>query len=177
MLLNSINACKFDCVLFWKRYSNCQRCTMYGESRYKIKYGKGKKIPNKILCHFSLIPRLKPLFSSKHIASEMRWHKDKRVETNGVLWHPADAEEWKCSDKKFPEFASDLKNVRLALASDKFNPFGNMSNACSMWPVVLIPYNLPPWKCMKESSFSYLYLYQDQSPLQKKLACINYNRY
>ena len=20
----------------------------------------------------------------------------------------------------------------------------------SMWPVILVPYNLPPWKCMKE---------------------------
>ena len=28
-----------------------------------------------------------------------------------------------------------------------------MSNAYSMWPVVLIPYNFSPWKCMKESKF------------------------
>ncbi|KAA0051194.1 uncharacterized protein E6C27_scaffold511G001540 [Cucumis melo var. makuwa] len=28
-----------------------------------------------------------------------------------------------------------------------------MSTSYSMWPVVLIPYNLPPWKCMKESNF------------------------
>ncbi|KAA0047217.1 uncharacterized protein E6C27_scaffold908G00040 [Cucumis melo var. makuwa] len=34
-----------------------------------------------------------------------------------------------------------------------FNPFGHMSTLCSMWPVVLIPYNLPPWKCKKESNF------------------------
>eukprot|EP00268_Persea_americana_P004200 TRINITY_DN11326_c0_g1_i4.p1 TRINITY_DN11326_c0_g1~~TRINITY_DN11326_c0_g1_i4.p1 ORF type:complete len:166 (-),score=17.40 TRINITY_DN11326_c0_g1_i4:1313-1810(-) len=25
-----------------------------------------------------------------------------------------------------------------------------MSNSYSMWPMMLIPYNLPPWKCMKE---------------------------
>ena len=40
--------------------------------------------------------------------------------------------------------------MRLGLASDGFNPFGNMSNAYSMWPVILVAYNLPPWKCMKE---------------------------
>ncbi|KAA0053243.1 uncharacterized protein E6C27_scaffold102G00290 [Cucumis melo var. makuwa] len=28
-----------------------------------------------------------------------------------------------------------------------------MSTAYSIWPVTLIPYNLPPWKCMKESNF------------------------
>ena len=36
---------------------------------------------------------------------------------------------------------------------DGFNPFGNMSLSYSMWPVVLTTYNLPPWVCMKESSF------------------------
>ncbi|XP_070029792.1 uncharacterized protein [Nicotiana sylvestris] len=44
------------------------------------------------------------------------------------------------------------RNVRLGLASDGFNPFGSMSNAYSMWPLVLIPYNLPPWICMKQSN-------------------------
>ncbi|KAA0035762.1 uncharacterized protein E6C27_scaffold403G00370 [Cucumis melo var. makuwa] len=101
-----------------------------GESRYKTNSGKGKKIPNK-----------------------MRWHKDKRVDTEDVLRHPADAAGWKHFDKEFPQFASEPRNVRLGLASDGFNPFGNMSTAYSMWPVVLIPYNLPPWKCMKESNF------------------------
>ncbi|TYJ99703.1 putative transposase [Cucumis melo var. makuwa] len=28
-----------------------------------------------------------------------------------------------------------------------------MSTSYSMWPVVLLPYNLPPWKCMKETNF------------------------
>ncbi|GJV88407.1 hypothetical protein Tco_1532345 [Tanacetum coccineum] len=39
------------------------------------------------------------------------------------------------------------------LAADGFNPFGNLSQAYSMWPVILTTYNLPPWLCMKESSF------------------------
>ncbi|KAL4021061.1 hypothetical protein IC575_019850 [Cucumis melo] len=127
---DSIHACKYDCVLFRKEFANCQSCPVCGESRYKTNSGKGKKIPNK-----------------------MRWHKDKRVDTEDVLRHPADAAGWKHFDKEFPQFASEPRNVRLGLASDGFNPFGNMSTAYSMWPVVLIPYNLPPWKCMKESNF------------------------
>jgi hypothetical protein len=42
--------------------------------------------------------------------------------------------------------------VRLGLASDGFNPFGNMSTSYSMWLVVLASYNLPPWMCMKASN-------------------------
>jgi hypothetical protein len=53
----------------------------------------------------------------------------------------------------FPEFAADPRNVRLALATDGFNPFGNLSTTYSIWPVVLVPYNMPPWMCMKPSSF------------------------
>nr|GEU37964.1 hypothetical protein [Tanacetum cinerariifolium] len=45
------------------------------------------------------------------------------------------------------------RNVRLGLAADGFNPFSNPSQAYSMWPVILTTYNLPPWLCMKESSF------------------------
>ncbi|XP_019267397.1 PREDICTED: uncharacterized protein LOC109244716 [Nicotiana attenuata] len=58
----------------------------------------------------------------------------------------------KIFDEKYPNFALDPRNVRFGLASDGFNPFGSMSNAYSMWPVILIPYNLPPWLCMKQSN-------------------------
>jgi len=56
---------------------------------------------------------------------------------------------WKDFDKRYYRFASDSRNVRLGLASDGFNPFGNMSTTYSIWPVILAVYNLPPWKCMK----------------------------
>ncbi|XP_025703733.1 uncharacterized protein [Arachis hypogaea] len=48
---------------------------------------------------------------------------------------------------------SNPRNVRLALASDGFNPFRNMSTKYSIWHVILILYNLPPWICLKQTSF------------------------
>ena len=45
------------------------------------------------------------------------------------------------------------RNIHLGLAADGFNLFGNMCNPHSTWPVILTTYNLPPWLCMKESSF------------------------
>ncbi|KAH7867022.1 hypothetical protein Vadar_027947 [Vaccinium darrowii] len=78
----------------------------------------------------------------------MRWHKEKRVDDE-VLRHQVDGEAWKDFDQSYPEFARDAQNVRLGLASDRFNPFGNMSNSYSMWPMIVVPYILPPWKCMK----------------------------
>ena len=70
-----------------------------------------------------------------------------------MLRHPADGAVWKQFDREFPQFALDPRNVQLGLASDGFNPFGNMSTTYNMCPVMLVPYNFSPWKCMKESNF------------------------
>ena len=56
-------------------------------------------------------------------------------------------------DLQHPDFIIEPRNVRLELVVDGFNPFGNMNNNYNMWPVILIPYNLPPWLVIKVSYF------------------------
>ncbi|KAI9170322.1 hypothetical protein LWI28_026121 [Acer negundo] len=142
----SIHACKHDCALFWKELKNVQFVMSLG---MKLMMGMVKKITNKILRYFSLKSRLQRLFTSRHTATDMRWHKEKRVEQEGVLRHPIDSNSWKQFDTQYPLFVQNPRNVRLGLSTDSFNPFGTMSNAYSIWPVILVPHNLPPWKCMK----------------------------
>ncbi|GJW79965.1 zinc finger, PHD-type containing protein [Tanacetum coccineum] len=69
------------------------------------------------------------------------------------MQHLVDSRAWKNFDTKYPDFVKEQKNVRLGLAADGFNPFGNLSQSYIMWPMILTTYNLPPWLCMKESSF------------------------
>ncbi|XP_073119967.1 uncharacterized protein [Henckelia pumila] len=127
-----------------------QNFSVCGLSRWvdKNTNTKGKKIPKKVMRYFPLTPRLKRLYSSRHTARDMRWHDAERLKDDGVLRHPADGSAWKMFDEKFPTFAMDPRNVRLGLATDGFNPFGSMSTTYSMWPVMVVPYNMPPWKCM-----------------------------
>jgi len=80
----------------------------------------------------------------------MRWHKEKHLDEENVLKHPADSEAWKEFDKNHPWFSQEPRNIRLGLVTDGFNPFSNMSTSYSMWPIILVPYNLPPWKCFKD---------------------------
>ncbi|XP_042972746.1 uncharacterized protein LOC122304540 [Carya illinoinensis] len=87
---------------------------------------------------------------SKKTAQSMRWHAEERVVDPNFMRHPADSTVWKDFDDKHALFAQDPRNVRLGLASDGFNPFNNMSKPYSIWPVLLVPYNLPPWLCMKD---------------------------
>ncbi|XP_057481452.1 uncharacterized protein LOC130768417 isoform X1 [Actinidia eriantha] len=138
-----IHACINDCVLVWKENAMLDRCSRCNVSRYKINCGKGKKIPHKILRYFPLTPRLKRLFMSRIISEAMRWHMENPSDGEESR-HPAHSDEWKDFDVKHPEFALEPRNMRLGLAVDGFNPFGNMSNSYSMWPVILVPYNLQP---------------------------------
>ncbi|XP_075654797.1 uncharacterized protein LOC142624962 [Castanea sativa] len=108
-----------------------------------------KKVPWKVLRYFPLMPRLQRLFMSLKIAPDMRWHHE-NWSNDEVLRHPTDAEAWKSFDQTHESFSSDPRNVRLELATNGFNPFGDMSISYSCWPVDVFPYNIPPWMCMKE---------------------------
>ncbi|GKF13504.1 hypothetical protein Tco_0054966, partial [Tanacetum coccineum] len=83
----------------------------------------------------------------------MIWHATRKCTEPGKMQHPVDGGAWKKFDMKYPDFAKEPRNVRLGLCADGFNPFGNLSQTYSMWPVILTTYNLPPWLCMKESNF------------------------
>ena len=65
------------------------------------------------------------MFLSKKSSEEVQWHKLERQPVEDELSHPADGKACKEFDKEHKEFASDLRNIRLGLATDGFNPFGN----------------------------------------------------
>ena len=60
----SIHVCPNNCVLFRKGLEKEDKCPVCDASRWKDGDGK-KKIPQKVLRHFPLIPRLKRIFVSK----------------------------------------------------------------------------------------------------------------
>ncbi|XP_027351206.1 uncharacterized protein LOC113862314 [Abrus precatorius] len=155
-----IHACLRDCMLYFGEDANRDTCKTCKQSRWKSKdkgantntTDKQKKVLAKVLRYFPLKPHLQRLFMSSKTAEHMQWHGLEST-TEGILRHPRDSEAWKKFDLMYPQFASDSRNVRLGLATNGFNPFRNLSTSYSIWPVMLIPYNLPPWMYMKQSSF------------------------
>jgi hypothetical protein len=63
--------------------------------------------------------------------------------------HPSYGDAWKALDTFDPDFAAELRNARIGLATDGFTPFGQMASSYSCWLIFVIPYNLPPSLCMK----------------------------
>ncbi|KAG8485489.1 hypothetical protein CXB51_021293 [Gossypium anomalum] len=119
-----IDACPNDCMLYWGDASKKINCDVCKSSRWQS--------------------------SSELVADE---------QVDGSCRRPKPAKPMVLPGMRLirgflilPDFASDPRNVRLGLASDGFNPFRTMSTSHSTWPVLLIPYNLEPWACMKQSS-------------------------
>ncbi|XP_052623770.1 uncharacterized protein LOC128129137 [Lactuca sativa] len=163
-----IHVCKNDCFLFRKEHELLQKCPVCNESRWVDENTKGKKVAHKVLRYFPVTPRLQRLYCSRHTAKYMIWHCT-RQSKDGTMIHPIDGTSWKKIDMKYPEFSREPRNVCLGLAADGFNPFGNMCNPHSTWPVILTTYNLPPWLCMKESSFMLTLLIPDPKAPGKDL--------
>ncbi|XP_073310221.1 uncharacterized protein [Primulina huaijiensis] len=66
------------------------------------------------------------------------------------MTHPSDSPAWRHFDEMHPSFASEIQNVRLGMSTDGFQLFGQSGQQYSSWLVIVTPYNLPPWMCMKE---------------------------
>ncbi|GKF97417.1 hypothetical protein Tco_0293238, partial [Tanacetum coccineum] len=116
----SIDACINDCCLFWgKKNKDEQIGPTCKASRWKNKDTTGKKVPNKVLHYFPLIPRAKHMYG----------HFTGKCTEDGKMGHPVDGKAWKEFYKNNPEFAKEHRNVRLRLAADGFNPFGNLSQS------------------------------------------------
>ncbi|GKF70730.1 hypothetical protein Tco_0203787, partial [Tanacetum coccineum] len=92
-----------------------------------------------------------------HTAKKITWHATEKCTEPDNMQHPVDGRAWKNFDTKYPDFAKEPRNVRLGLDA----LFDNLSQAYSMWPMILATYNLPPWLCMKESSFMLTLLIPD----------------
>ena len=74
----------------------------------------------------------------------MTWHKMGTQYNPDKLVHPSDAESWTYFDRIHGVKADEAHNVRVALATDDFNPYGMSDAPCTCWPVFVIPLNLPP---------------------------------
>ncbi|XP_021719045.1 uncharacterized protein LOC110686748 [Chenopodium quinoa] len=115
-----IHACPKGCMLFWKDDAQLSKCRVSGSDRYK-QTSKGSLVPLNVLFYFAITPRLQRLFATKNISEEMTWHSKNPI-VQGTMAHPSDSAAWKHLDCRFPEFASEPRNVRLGLCTDGFAP-------------------------------------------------------
>ena len=74
----------------------------------------------------------------------MTWHKNGRRYNPEKMVQPSDGETWTRFDEIHREKALEAHNVRVALATDGFNPYGMAAAPYTYWPMFVNPLNLPP---------------------------------
>lgn len=62
---------------------------------------------------------------------------------------PTDGSAFMDIEEKWPHFKKEPRNLRISLAADGVNTFGEMRSVYSMWPVFVINNNIPPWMSIK----------------------------
>jgi hypothetical protein len=62
---------------------------------------------------------------------------------------PADGSTFREIEGKWADFKDEPRNVRISLAADDVNPFGDLNSIYSVWPIFVIDNNIPPWMSTK----------------------------
>jgi len=149
MPYEQIHTCPKGCILFRKDYAEAKYCPKCESSRFvEVDSGDGHKrqttIAVKILRYLPFIPRIQRLYMTEKSAKQMTWHKNGCRYNPDKLVHPSDGESWTHFDSCYVEKAVEAGNVRVALATDSFQPYGMNSAPYTYWPMFVIPLNLPP---------------------------------
>jgi hypothetical protein len=100
------------------------------------------------MLYLPIFDRLKRMFSNAGEAQLLLWHVQQK--RDGKIRHPPDGRQWKHFDLSHEkEFSNDPRNIRFSLSTNGMNPFREMRNPHSTWPVITSIYNLAPWLCHK----------------------------
>ena len=75
----------------------------------------------------------------------MDYHTCNRSQDDIIQIH-VDGSEFIKIEEKWPHFKEETQNIRLSLATDGVNPFGEIR---SVWSIFFIKNNLPPWMSIK----------------------------
>lgn len=97
--------------------------------------------------YLQIIPRFNRLFANVNYLKNIRCHVEER-KRDEKLCHVADYLQWKKIDLLFQAFGHEARNLRLGLATNEMNMFGNLSTNHTSWPVFLIIYTLFKCLCM-----------------------------
>ena len=71
------------------------------------------------------------------------------ISEDGFLRIPANGFSFRKIKERWSIFKEEPRNVRISLAADGVNPFGERMSIYSVWPVFVIKNNLPPWMLIK----------------------------
>jgi hypothetical protein len=95
-----------------------------------------------------IIPRLQQLYLSTKTTSTLASNATIAPSVDGYIRSVYDSESW----RTILNIDSTFDGLKLAVATDGFNPSSHSSSTYSIWAVVVIIYNLPPSLATKKEN-------------------------
>ena len=141
----TIHCCDCGKTLYWKENAELQECPKCHKTRY---IEGSTKIPLGVLRYFSLITRLRRMYSCLELAKHMRWHSRNKSQDR-KMQSIVDSKQWRFIEENFPSFSRNSRNIRMGLALDGGNPHSLQSSKHFVWPMMIVLYNLPPYLLTK----------------------------
>jgi len=88
------------------------------------------------------------MFCCLAIAKHLRWHFTNQSQDQKMR-SVVDGRQWRFVNDWYPKFARESRNIKMGLALDGVNPYSLQSSKHSVWPVLMVLYNLPPYLVTK----------------------------
>jgi hypothetical protein len=130
-----IDACPNDHIIYYEKYASEMKFSQFQISRYRTDQVT-KQVPHKVLCHILIIPRLQRLFRCESIAQFMDY-QSWNISEDGVLRMLSYAYAFSYIKERCPIFKEETHNVKISLAIDGVNPFGELRYIYLVWHVFL----------------------------------------
>jgi hypothetical protein len=135
----AIPYCTHGYILYEGEHAMLDACLTYNTGRY---VPGTNNVELKMLRYFSIVRRLKRMYKTPKIAELMKWHADNHTRET-KMQSVVDSQHWLDIDKRYGDFAAVKTNYRLGLVGDGVNPYAHQSSKHSMWPFLVVVYNLP----------------------------------
>ncbi|KAL0335446.1 UNVERIFIED_CONTAM: hypothetical protein Sradi_4756500 [Sesamum radiatum] len=83
-----IDACKNDCMLYWKDDIKFESCKFCGDPRYKLQKAQNYQVTKSaytVLRYLPLTPRLQRLYASLATVQHMTWHASHKTKEGSMI--------------------------------------------------------------------------------------------
>ena len=145
----AIDCCLRSCMLFFGNDSHWELCKYCGLPRYKMVRIKGKLVrrPVKVFNYIPLIPRLQLQYADRERAQVLQtYHQTtEEIGPSGLLRDFWDANHYRKLSRE--GLFDDSRDLALQLSTDGVAIVRQKN--FSVWPVILLNYNLPPKERVK----------------------------
>jgi len=136
------HCCVNDCVIFCNstagKYEKLTKCPECGEDRFEP----DSAISRKRFKYLPLQARLQQLFGHAKTSELLQRHSN--FNSNfAAICSIHESETWKEWYSSNGIFKGECRGLSFAICMDGLNPFAHKKNVYSMWPIFLIPLNLP----------------------------------